>query len=257
MLTQRSLWRTWIETHHWYVTRNHQIDTTSSLEDVDWNGGQTDETNPDPDDTTSSLEDVDWNVRAGGPQRSKRKTQRPLWRTWIETVYYFVSLQTGLDTTSSLEDVDWNALGSITRLWLCTTQRPLWRTWIETSVALLLYAHGQRHNVLFGGRGLKLSGRGIWSCRRTDTTSSSEDVDWNCSACDVKWHLFPRHNVLFGGRGLKLSLLQASAIGPTDTTSSSEDVDWNLFGASTWWLHKQTQRPLRRTWIETKQRSKS
>ena len=36
------------------------------------------------------------------------------------------------------------------------TQRPLRRTWIETGLECVLAARVDRHNVLFGGRGLKL-----------------------------------------------------------------------------------------------------
>ena len=113
------------------------------------------------------------------------------------------------------------------------TQRPLRRTWIETSTAWGRDLNHSRHNVLFGGRGLKLESElkrlGFWE----DTTSSSEDVDWNLLIDD--------------------SIVSTKV----DTTSSSEDVDWNRQTAR--WIYRmwQTQRPLRRTWIETSQLSLS
>ena len=59
-----------------------------------------------------------------------------------------------------------------------------------------------------------------------DTTSSSEDADWNMT----REALEPEnigHNVLFGGRGLKQTTQSRRGSAELNTTSSSEGVDWN------------------------------
>ena len=344
--TQRPLWRTWIETHSSAVINPRSNDTTSSLEDVDWNITSFAILVRHVYDTTSSLEDVDWNIRDDGKRVGVFGTQRPLWRTWIETLTYSFLATPMPDTTSSLEDVDWNCSlmrAMITlpwtqrplwRTWIETecqrweghhygsTQRPLWRTWIETSAVMIVFelcldttssledvdwnirsladcvrlyetqrplwrtwietnacaskeASSNRHNVLFGGRGLKLSchlytypeiietQRPLWrtwiettdkvSCWliiADDTTSSLEDVDWN-RVISIWRCAKRRHNVLFGGRGLKRDIIRWSGLNAHDTTSSLEDVDWNFVWPFISCIPGRTQRPLWRTWIET------
>ncbi len=110
---------------------------------------------------------------------------------------------------------------------------------------------------------------------RLDTTSSSEDVDWNHFSCILCKLVVSGHNVLFGGRGLK----------PNYNTGTWENVSRHnvlfggrglkhscrkdvrlflhghnvLFGGRGLKHHMHagmrhpcpTQRPLRRTWIET------
>ena len=155
------------------------------------------------------------------------------------------------------------------------TQRPLWRTWIETRLDCWFQCQKIRHNVLFGGRGLKLDHPNVCCKNHADTTSSLEDVDWNCFDKSNFVISTKRHNVLFGGRGLKRKVMSTEITTLDDTTSSLEDVDWNIAPISLldflpsdttssledvdWNIHpatkkpvlRLTQRPLWRTWIET------
>ena len=84
-----------------------------------------------------------------------------------------------------------------------TTQRPLRRTWIETYKINKVMINNGGHNVLFGGRGLKLNilkrlYQFMIKTQRPLRRTWIETVSLaSFAVCGAG------HNVLFGGRGLK------------------------------------------------------
>ena len=131
------------------------------------------------------------------------------------------------------------------------TQRPLRRTWIETSTSASSSRSTARHNVLFGGCGLKPIINNFQCSRRV-----GHNVLFGGRGLKRRTHLWSgpsasRHNVLFGGRGLKplQPYVVSLAMARHNVLFGGRGLKQYHLGHP--WIHTVTQRPLRRTWIET------